>query len=41
MDKNQSPPGYHEYEEITVTRQVIWILSFEKNIIPNKTFFLN
>lgn len=22
MDKNQSPPGYHEYEEITVTRQI-------------------
>ncbi len=26
MDKNQSPPGYHEYEEITVTRQVIFII---------------
>ena len=22
MDKTQSPPGYHEYEEITVTRQI-------------------
>ena len=22
MDKNQSPPGYQEYEEITVTRQI-------------------
>lgn len=23
MDKSQSPPGYHDYEEITITRQVI------------------
>ena len=22
MDKTQSPPGYHDYEEITITRQV-------------------
>lgn len=22
MDKSQSPPGYHDYEEITVTRQI-------------------
>ena len=25
MDKNQSPPGYHEYEEITITRQVFYL----------------
>ena len=31
MDKSQSPPGYHDYEEITITRQVK-----NQNIQPTK-----
>ena len=41
MDKNQSPPGYHEYEEITVTRQVIIIIltKFSKRVLKKSTYF--